>query len=349
MPALREQVLRRKPVQEMEHETGADTGRSELKRTIGLWSLAAIGIGGTIGTGIFFILSQAVPMAGPAVIWSFVIAGVVAGLTAVCYAELAGAVPVAGSSYSYTYATLGELTALGVGACLLLEWGVAGAAVAVGWSEYVNQFLDNVFGFQLPEALSNAPEQGGVFNLPAVVLIVMCALLLIRGVSESAKTNAVMVVIKIAVLVMFIAIGAQGWNSDNLANFAPFGFSGIMAATAVIFFTFVGLDSVASAAEEAKNPHRNLPVAILIALATVTVLYVLTALVGVAAQPYDQFEGQEAGLAQILQDVTGSSLRSCAGMRTTYAIVTSGLRLTVTPAAIRNPDGTIDLFARGPA
>jgi APA family basic amino acid/polyamine antiporter len=304
---LSEQVLRRKPVQEMEHETGADTGRSELKRTIGLWSLSAIGIGGTIGTGIFFILSQAVPMAGPAVIWSFVIAGIVAGLTAVCYAELAGAVPVAGSSYSYTYATLGELTALGVGACLLLEWGVAGAAVAVGWSEYVNQFLDNVFGVQLPEALSNAPEQGGVFNLPAVVLVVMCALLLIRGVSESATTNAVMVVIKIAVLVMFIGIGAQGWNSDNLDNFAPFGFSGIMAATAVIFFTFVGLDSVASAAEEAKNPHRNLPLAIMIALGTVTLLYVLTALVGVAAQPFDQFEGQEAGLAQILQDVTGSS------------------------------------------
>jgi APA family basic amino acid/polyamine antiporter len=305
--SLREQTLRRKPVQEMAAETGADTGRSELKRTIGLWSLSAIGIGGTIGTGIFFILSQAVPMAGPAVIWSFVMAGVVAGLTAVCYAELAGAVPVAGSSYSYTYATLGEFTAVGVGACLLLEWGVAGAAVAVGWSEYVNQLIGNLFGFQLPEALSNAPEQGGVFNLPAVILVVLCALLLIRGVSESAKTNAVMVIIKIAVLVMFIAIGAQGWNSDNLDNFAPFGFAGISAAAGVIFFSFVGLDSVAAAGEEAKNPRRNLPLAIMIALVTVTVLYVLTALVAVAAQPADQFEGQEAGLAQILQDVTGSS------------------------------------------
>jgi len=305
--SLGEQVLRRKPVQEMASETGADTGRSELKRSIGLWSLSAIGIGGTIGTGIFFILSQAVPMAGPAVIWSFAIAGVVAGLTAVCYAELAGAVPVAGSSYSYTYATLGEFTAVGVGACLLLEWGVAGAAVAVGWSQYVNQFINNVFGFQLPDALSNAPEQGGVFNLPAVVLVFLCALLLIRGVSESAKTNAIMVVIKIAVLIMFIAIGAQGWNSDNLANFAPFGFAGISAAAGVIFFTFVGLDSVAAAGEEAKNPRRNLPVAILIALATVTVLYVLTALIAVAAQPSDQFQDQEAGLAQILENVVGSS------------------------------------------
>ena len=307
MASLKEQVLRRKPVLEMEHETGADTGRSELNRTVGLWSLSAIGIGGTIGTGIFFILSQAVPMAGPAVIWSFVIAGIVAGLTAVCYAELAGAVPVAGSSYSYAYTTLGELTAVGVGACLLLEWGVAGAAVAVGWSEYVNQFLNNLFGFELPNALSNAPEQGGVFNLPAVILIIMCALLLMRGVSESAKTNAVMVAIKIAVLIMFIVIAALGWNSQNLHPFAPFGFAGISMAAGVIFFTFVGLDGVAAAGEEAKNPHRNLPLAILIALITVTTLYILTALVGVAAQHYDKFEGQEAGLAKILEDVVGAS------------------------------------------
>ncbi len=307
MASFREQALRRKPVREMAAETGTDTGRSELKRSIGLVGLTAIGIGGTIGTGIFFILSQAVPMAGPAVVWSFVLAAIVAGLTAVCYAELAGAVPVAGSSYSYAYATLGELTALCVGACLLLEWGVAAAAVAVGWSEYVNQLLDNLFGFQIPEALSNAPEQGGVFNLPAVLLVVMCALLLMRGASESAKTNAVMVAIKIAVLVMFIVIGATGWDSANLSDFAPFGVSGITAAAGVIFFSFIGLDGVATAGEEAKNPRRNLPLAIMISLLIVTTLYVLVALIGVAAQPYSEFEDQEAGLAQILQNVTGSS------------------------------------------
>ena len=307
MASFREQALRRKPVREMAAETGTDTGRSELKRSIGLVGLTAIGIGGTIGTGIFFILSQAVPMAGPAVVWSFVLAAIVAGLTAVCYAELAGAVPVAGSSYSYAYATLGELTALCVGACLLLEWGVAAAAVAVGWSEYVNQLLDNLFGFQIPEALSNAPEQGGVFNLPAVLLVVMCALLLMRGASESAKTNAVMVAIKIAVLIMFIVIGATGWDSANLSDFAPFGVSGITAAAGVIFFSFIGLDGVATAGEEAKNPRRNLPLAIMISLLIVTTLYVLVALIGVAAQPYSEFEDQEAGLAQILQDVTGSS------------------------------------------
>ena len=251
-----------------------------------LSGLTAIGIGGTIGTGIFFILSQAVPMAGPAVVWSFVLAAIVAGLTAVCYAELAGAVPVAGSSYSYAYATLGELTALCVGACLLLEWGVAAAAVAVGWSEYVNQLLGNLFGFQIPEALSNAPEQGGVFNLPAVLLVVMCALLLMRGASESAKTNAVMVAIKIAVLIMFIVIGATGWDSANLSPFSPVR---ILAASqpprVVIFFSFIGLDGVATAGEEAKNPRRNLPLAIMISLLIVTTLYVLVALIAVAAQP----------------------------------------------------------------
>ena len=142
------------------------------------------GVGATIGTGIFFVLSVAVPFAGPAVIVSFAIAGVVAGLTAIC-AELASAVPVSGSS-SYAYATLGELTAVGVAACLLLEYGVSAAAVAVGWSQYLNE-LDNLFGFRIPDSLSQAPEQGGLFNLPAVILVFLCALLLIRGVSESPR------------------------------------------------------------------------------------------------------------------------------------------------------------------
>ncbi len=306
MASLREQILRRKPVTEMAAETGADTGRSELERTIGLLPLSAIGIGGTIGTGIFFVLSEAVPIVGPAVIWSFVLAGAVAGLTAICYAELAGAVPVSGSSYSYAYATLGELVAMGVGACLLLEYGVSGAAVAVGWSQYLNELLDNLFGFEIPEALSQAPEQGGIFNLPAVILIVLCALLLIRGASESTTVNAIMVLIKIGILIMFIVIGVTGWNSDNLSDFAPFGFSGVTAAAGIIFFSYIGLDAVSTAGEEAKNPRRNLPLAILIALVTVTTLYVLTSLIAVAAQPIEQFEGQEAGLSAILEQVTGS-------------------------------------------
>ena len=168
MASLVQQLLRRKPVTEMSEETGTDTGESELARTIGLFQLSMFGVGATIGTGIFFVLAQAVPVAGPAVIWSFVIAGTVAGLTAVCYAELASAVPVSGSSYSYAYATLGELPAIGVAACLLLEYGVSAAAVAVGWSQYLNELLDNLFGVQIPDSLSQAPEQDGIFNLPAV-------------------------------------------------------------------------------------------------------------------------------------------------------------------------------------
>jgi APA family basic amino acid/polyamine antiporter len=307
MASLREQLLRRKPAREMDDETGADTGESELKRSIGLFQLSMFGIGATIGTGIFFILSEAVPVAGPAVIISFVIAGVVAGLTAICYAELAGAVPVSGSSYSYAYATLGEVIAVGVGACLLLEYGVSGAAVAVGWSQYINQLLDNLFGFTLPDAISLAPEQGGVFNLPAVILIFLCTLLLIRGSSESATVNAVMVVIKLAVLVIFIVIAATAWNSDHFSNFAPDGMHGITLAAGTIFFTFIGLDAVSTAGEEVKDPHRNMPLAILIALLIVLSLYVLVTLTALGAQPPDEFEGQEAGLANILEDVTGST------------------------------------------
>ena len=306
-PGLAHRLRRRKPVTQMEAESGSETGQSELSRSIGLFQLSAFGIGATIGTGIFFVLSEAVPLAGPAVIWSFVIAGVVAGLTAVCYAELAGAVPVSGSSYSYAYATMGELVAMVVAACLLLEYGVSGAAVAVGWSQYLNELLDNLFGWRIPEALSNSPEEGGLINLPAVVLIAMCAALLIRGASESAKVNAVMVLIKIGILVMFIAIGITGWNTDNLADFAPFGMAGITAAAGVIFFSFIGLDAVSTAGDEVRNPHRTLPMAIMIALVTVTGLYILVSLVAVAAQPWTQFEGQEAGLAQILESIVGAS------------------------------------------
>jgi basic amino acid/polyamine antiporter, APA family len=307
MASFVQQVFRRKPVSEMTAETGVDTGKSELARSIGLFQLSMFGIGATIGTGIFFVLSEAVPVAGPAVVWSFVIAGAVAGLTAICYAELASAVPVSGSSYSYAYATLGELPAVGVAACLLLEYGVSAAAVAVGWSQYLNDLLQTIFGVQIPQSLSQAPEQGGVLNLPAVVLVFLCAFLLMRGASESAKVNAVMVTIKIGVLLLFIVLGLQGWNADNLSDFAPFGVGGITTAAGIIFFSYIGLDAVSTAGEEVKNPRRTMPLAILIALVTVTTLYVLVALVAVAAQPAELFEGQEAGLSAILRDVTGAT------------------------------------------
>ncbi|MBK0418949.1 amino acid permease [Leucobacter sp. CSA1] len=302
MASLREQLFRVKPVPR-------DGGESEsaLKRSIGLFQLTMIGVGGTIGTGIFFILSEAVPVAGPAVIWSFIIAGVVAGLSILNYAELASSVPVSGSSYSYAYSTLGELPAMVVAACLLLEYGVSTAAVAVGWSQYVNQFVKNVFGFEFPPELLYAPEAGGIVNLPAVILVALCGLLLIRGTSESAITNTVMVIIKIAVLGFFVAIGLTGWNADHFADFAPFGLTGIMTGAGIIFFSFVGLDAVATAGDEAKNPRRNMPIALISALVIVTAVYVLVAVTALGAQSPERFEGQSAGLSAILENILGAS------------------------------------------
>jgi basic amino acid/polyamine antiporter, APA family len=306
-PSLRAQALRRKPVRTMAAETGTDTERGELARTIGLFQLTLFGVGATVGVGIFIVLAQAVPVGGPAVILSFVFAATVAGLTALCYAELASAVPVSGSAYSYAYATLGEAVAMVVAGCLLLEYGVSAAAVAVGWSQYLNAFFDNLFGLTIPDSFSNAPNREGVFNLPAVTLIVLCTLLLIRGAGESAKVNAVMVLIKIAVLVLFVAVGLQGWDADNWSEFTPLRVSGITSAAGIIFFSYIGLDAVSTAGEEVKNPRRNLPLAIILALVIVTSLYVAVAVVAVAAQPTGEFKGQEAGLAAILEKVTGST------------------------------------------
>ncbi|WP_240739868.1 amino acid permease [Leucobacter triazinivorans] len=299
---LTQQLFRVKPVP----RDGGEQG-STLKRSIGLFQLTMIGVGGTIGTGIFFILSEAVPIAGPAVIWSFVIAGLVAGLSVLCYAELASSVPVSGSSYSYAYSTLGELPAMGVAACLLLEYGVSTAAVAVGWSQYVNQLINNLFGVELPHALLYAPEEGGIVNLPAIILIMLCMFLLIRGTSHSVVANTIMVLIKIAVLLFFVAVGVTGWNTDHFADFAPFGFAGVMTGAGIIFFSFVGLDAVATAGDEAKNPRRNLPIALVAALVIVTGVYVLVALTALGAQATGEFEGQAAGLSAILENIVGAS------------------------------------------
>ena len=301
---LLQKVMRKTPLDEVGKQVG---GGDHLSRTIGLFQLTMLGVGCTVGTGIFFVLTTEVPVAGPSIVFSFLAAAIVAGLTALCYAELASSIPVSGSSYSYAYATLGEGTAMVVAACLLLEYGVSSAAVAVGWSQYVNQLLQNLFGFQIPEAFAMSPEEGGIINIPAMVLVFMCMVLLIRGASESAKANAIMVVIKLSVLAMFIVVGATGWNTNNLADFAPFGVNGIWVATGGIFFSFIGLDAVSTAGEEVKDPQRTMPRAIVLGLIIVSTVYVLVAVVAVAAQPWKEFDGQEAGLAQILQNVTGSS------------------------------------------
>lgn len=304
---LIQQMLRRRPVIDAPVAHGAS---AQLKRSIGTFQLTLFGVGATVGTGIFFVLSEAVPEAGPGVVASFVIAGIAAGLAAVCYAELASAVPVSGSTYSYAYTTLGELVAMGVAACLLLEYGVSTAAVAVGWSQYVNKLLDNFFGHHLPQALSAAPwgeASPGIINLPAVILVWLCAILLIRGASESAKVNTIMVLIKLTVLVMFAVIAMTAFDADRFAEFAPFGVAGISAAAGTIFFSYIGLDAVSTAGDEVKDPQKTMPRAILAALVTVTTVYVVVTVAALGAQPWQDFESQEAGLATILDKVTSTN------------------------------------------
>jgi len=298
-----QQMLRRRPIIGAPVAHGASEG---LKRTIGVFQLTMFGVGATVGTGIFFVLSTAVPQAGPAVIISFLLAGLAAGLAAICYAEMASAVPVSGSTYSYAYTTLGELIAMGVAACLLLEYGVSTAAVAVGWSQYLNKLLENIFGVTLPQAITAAPwdDSPGIVNLPAILLIIMCMALLIRGASESAKANTIMVIIKLGVLSMFIVIAFTAFQTDRFANFAPLGTAVIGLAAGTIFFSYIGLDAVSTAGDEVKDPQKTMPRAIIAALLIVTSVYVLVALAALGAQDWQLFEGQEAGLAQILDAVT---------------------------------------------
>jgi APA family basic amino acid/polyamine antiporter len=303
-----------------------ESHHNALGRSIGLFPLTMIGVGATIGTGIFFTMVEAVPKAGPAVVLSFLMAAVTAGLTALCYAELADRVPASGSSYSFAYATVGEFAAFIVAACLLLEYGLAASATAIGWSDYLNNFLQNAFGWQIPAALrspiivagKNGIElQAGHLNLPPMLLVGLCCALLVRGTKESATTNAIMVMVKLAILVFFCAIAFTGFDS---ANFHPFfweqgshgvasvgGMAGVTAAAGTVFFSFIGLDTIATAGEEVDNPRRNVPIGILAALVIVTVFYMVVAVAALGAQPAAQFAGQEAGLSVILQNVTGKA------------------------------------------
>jgi APA family basic amino acid/polyamine antiporter len=311
-PSFGEQLKRRKPIAA---QKGPHSG-PDLQRSFGTFQLTLFGVGATVGTGIFFVLQEAVPDAGPAVIVAFLIAGLGAGLSAICYAEVASAIPVSGSTYSYAYHAMGELVAMIVAACVLLEYGVSSAAVAVGWSGYFNELLQNLFGFQLPDALSYSPipyeeNTTGLLNLPAVVLVMMCMVLLIRGASESAKVNTIMVLIKLSVLLMFVVIGLTAYNTDHFGGFWDSGAAGISAAAGTIFFSFIGLDAVSTAGEEVRDPQRALPRAIMGALFIVVVIYVLVAVAGVGAQPVEEFENpdqQSAGLSVILENITGSSV-----------------------------------------
>jgi basic amino acid/polyamine antiporter, APA family len=317
-----QKLIRTKPVDPSLGE-GDGNEAGTLGRSIGLFSLTLIGVGATIGTGIFFTMVEAVPKAGPSVILSFLIAALTAGLTALCYAELSFRIPASGSSYSYAYATVGEFAAFIMAACLLLEYGLAASATAIGWSAYLNNFLANAVHWQIPTSLRTPMLVSGAngleihptqFNLPPVLLVILCGTMLVRGTKESATTNAVMVLIKLTILVFFVVIALSGFDSKN---FFPFfnpdnskgyaGMVGVTAAAGTVFFSFIGLDTVACAGEEVRNPKRNVPIGILSALVIVTVSYMLVAVAAIGAQPAAKFEGQEAGLSVILQTVTGRS------------------------------------------
>jgi basic amino acid/polyamine antiporter, APA family len=282
-------------------------GQHGLKRALGAMDLVLLGIGAIIGTGIFVLTGQAAAdNAGPAVVLSFVAAGIASGFAGLCYAEMASMIPIAGSAYTYSYATMGELVAWIIGWDLILEYLVASAAVSVGWSGYAVAFVHDVLGITLPRTWTSAPfvydevlgqfhATGAVLNIPAMLITLVVTVILVRGIKESARFNAVIVIVKLAVVLMFIAFCAPYVHRANWHPFIPpeqsrghFGFSGIMRGAARVFFAYIGFDAVSTAAQETKNPQRDLPFGILGSLAVCTVLYVAVSLVLTGVVSYTQ-------------------------------------------------------------
>jgi APA family basic amino acid/polyamine antiporter len=272
----------------------ATAEKKALKRSLGAFQLTLLGIGAVIGTGIFVLTAAAAQKAGPGMMVSFIIAGAVCAVAALCYAELASMVPVAGSAYTYSYAVMGELLAWTVGWALILEYALGASAVAVGWSGFMVGLLDSI-GIHLTHALTVGPkielgfiqggEVGGLINLPAVIIVGLVTTLLVIGTKESATFNAVLVVIKVTALTMFLAITLPmvSGHTQNFHPFAPRGWGnpldgsgiGILGAAASIFFAYVGFDAVSTAAEETKNPQRNVPIGLIGSLAICTIFYLL--------------------------------------------------------------------------
>jgi len=281
-----------------------------LKRSVGALQLTAMGVGAIIGTGIFVVIGEGAREAGPAVIYSFILAAVACVFSALSYAELASSIPVSGSAYTYSYATLGELTAWIIGWDLILEYGVSVAAIAVGWGGNLNSFLDSAFGFALPSAIAESPEDGGVFNLPAVFITLAITLLLVRGTRESARANLVMVGIKLATLTFFLVVAFANFGTKNFHNFAPQGKDGVTAAAAIIFFAYIGFDAVSTGSEESNNPKRDLPLAIIGSLGICTLFYVLVAVGAIGIASPAQLSSSDAPLSAALDQGAGISWAS---------------------------------------
>jgi len=316
-------LFTRKPISELLAEEGHP---NSLKRELGAGDLIMLAIGAVIGAGIFSsigtaaageILPDGVVVrygAGPALVISFILLGGVCGLAALCYAELASMIPQAGSAYSYSYATLGELVAWIIGWDLILEYAVGNIAVAVAWSGYFNSLL-TAFGITLPDwsthgyrsallssdpavhgLLETAPQFLGIpvlVNIPAFLIVMAITWLLMRGVRESARANNIMVVIKLLVLGLFVVVGAMNIDTSNYVPFAPNGWRGIHQGAAIVFFAYIGFDAISTAAEETKNPQRNMPIGILGGLAICTVIYVIVGIVATGIVPYEQLKGAD--------------------------------------------------------
>ena len=294
----------RKPL-DMIRAEAADESRG-FERSLTGMNLLLLGIGGIIGAGIFVLTGQAsASYAGPAIVLSFILSGVACAFAALCYAELAAMIPIAGSAYTYAYATLGQLLAWIIGWDLILEYLFGAATVAVGWSGYVVSFLKD-FGIQIPAALSSAPfkhspgtgweSTGAIVNLPAMVIVAACTYLLYVGIKESAKFNNLIVFVKLAVLGLFLVFGAMHVIPDNWVPFIPentgefghFGWSGIFRGAGVIFFAYIGFDSVSALAQETKNPQKDMPFGIIGSLIVCTIIYIAVSLVLTGIVKYDQ-------------------------------------------------------------
>ena len=307
-----------------------------LKRTLRAWDLTAIGIGCIIGVGIFVLPGQeAATHAGPGIIVSFAVAALACACSALCYAELAAMIPVAGSAYTYGYATLGEIFAWIIGWDLVLEYMVGASLVSIGWSGYCVNFLNHAlrpFGHEFPAAIAKSPwaHPPGLVNLPAVFIVILLTLLLIRGIKESARVNLAVVIIKVTVILAFIGIAVWYINPTNWHPFTPFGWGGVMTAAAIVFLAYVGFDAVSTTAEEAVNPQRDMPVGIVGSLAVATVLYMSVAAIMTGVVPYKQFKDVAEPVALVLNVLNMPlasmlvSLGAIAGMTSVILVLLMG-------------------------
>ena len=261
-----------------------------LKRTLSAFDITLLGLGVIIGTGIFVLTGiVAAKYAGPAIILSFVLAGITCAFISLVYSELSSFIPLSGSSYTYAYVSLGEIFGWLVGWSLVLEYTVGASAVAGGWSAYLVGILKSA-GYVLPRALTAVPADGGIINLPAFLIVLFMTCILIRGVKESANANKILVAIKVLTIFLFLFLGAPHVNPANWEPFLPYGWSGVSAGTAILFFAYLGFDALSTSAEEAKNPKRDMPIGIISALAICTILYIAVGAVMTGVVPYPQLD-----------------------------------------------------------